>query len=70
MARTWKKGDWVRERATGRVFQVDRFSSMDGLGFCPIRPNKNAGPGEPMFVRFDPDELEEATALDRIADAL
>jgi hypothetical protein len=79
--KSWQYGDWVRvvhhpdRRAVGWVFQIDRFSSMDGLSDHPVISNpfrKGLGAWrgrhlEPMLLRFHPDGLEEASVLDRLS---
>jgi hypothetical protein len=63
----WHRGDWVRVKSTGLIFQVDLFSTMDDMWDHPIIPNPAPGPIGPIYVRFNPDDLEEAGPLDRIA---
>lgn len=68
--RVWKRGDWVRCVETGHTFQVQEFSVMDGLEDWPRTPNPDQSPGSPLYVRWCPDLLEEASALDRLATTL
>jgi hypothetical protein len=73
----WKKGDVVRvlyhsnqPLAVGLVFKIERFSSMDHLDHCPILKNPWYDPQDrmrsPTYLRFQPDWLVEADALERM----
>lgn len=69
-SKEWRKGDWVRDKTFGLVFQIDLFSTMDGCEDCPIIKNPDRSPLTPEYHRFDPEDLEELGPLDRIVLAL
>lgn len=73
-----KKGDLVRvlhhrdKRVVGLIFCVDLFSTMDFCSGCPIikNPHMTNSSSEPLYLRFEPENLEEVGALDLLVDAL
>lgn len=73
----WKVGDVVRvlyhpdcPQVVGHVFKIERFSTMDYLDHCPLLLNRwrsASNPRSPIYLRFQPDWLIEANALERMA---
>ena len=78
----FKRGDVVRviqhgwyQEAVGMIFIVEQFSSNDGLEDNPIVLNpfrerdydQTSRWNPPLYLRFNPDQLELLSVLDRLA---
>ena len=69
------RSPWLYKHVIGMVFRIERFSTMDYCEDCPTIPNplfdrhetdRKRRMMQPMYIRFEPEWLEEAGVLDQL----